>query len=101
MFTHTELFCLFPATTDAAAGADFVPLANVVGSEVSFADGETTANCVVTIIDDDLDECDEIIILTLDTAIGGGTVGTQGTHELTILDDDSEYSGIAYGCLPI
>jgi hypothetical protein len=48
-----------------------------------------------------LDECDEIIILTLDTAIGGGTVGAQGTHDLTIADVNSEYSGIVYGCLPI
>lgn len=96
------VFVLFPATTSATAGTDFTALANVVGSAVSFADTVATANCIVTITNDDENEPDEIITLTLDITLGGGTVGAQGTHDVTILRDpaECEYSGIGYGCLP-
>ena len=54
---------------------------------VEVAAGATAATVTVTIADDNPDEPDETVVLTL-TAGEGYTVGAAGIHTLTIVDDD-------------
>lgn len=57
---------------------------------VNFASGDTTAKSVIIpIVDDQIVEPSETINLTLGSATGGATLGTQKTATLTIVDNDS------------
>lgn len=55
---------------------------------VRFADGETTKNVVIPIIDDTLVESNETINLALTNPTGGATIGAQNTATLTVVEDD-------------
>lgn len=68
----------------AAAGADF---AAGTGTLV-FLPGETSKNVPVTMVNDSLSETNETVRITL-SASSNGTLGTQSSHMLTILDDET------------
>ncbi len=53
---------------------------------ISVATGRTSVNIPVVITDDDVEENNETVILTLESGTGY-TVGSPGTHTLTIVDD--------------
>ena len=68
----------------AASPMDFSALSNTV----QIASGTKTANISIPIIDDEADEPNETIILTLSDSFGY-KVGTPNVHTLTINDDDA------------
>lgn len=70
----------------ATAGADFTALA----AEVSWAAGETGARMVqIPLFDDNLQEGDETIRITLSAPVGAA-LGTPSTADLVLLDDERE-----------
>ncbi|MEO1244861.1 MAG: Calx-beta domain-containing protein [Pseudomonadota bacterium] len=69
----------------ATAGADY----RATTTTATFNDGETGSKIgTVGIFDDNDDEPDETIVLTLSSVTGGATVGAQGTATVRIVDDD-------------
>ena len=68
----------------AASAMDFSALSNIV----QITSGTKTANISIPIIDDNADEPNETIILTLSDGFGY-KVGTTNVHTLTINDDDA------------
>ena len=68
----------------AASAMDFTALSGTV----QITSGSNTANISIPIIDDEADEPNETIILTLDAGTGY-EVGTPNVHTLTINDDDA------------
>ena len=69
----------------ATAGEDYTAAAGTV----TFAVGQTTAVFGVDILDDTLDEADETLVLTLDSATGRATVdAVAASATMTLLDDD-------------
>ena len=68
----------------AASATDFTALSNTV----QIASGTKTANISIPLIDDEADEPNETIILTLSDSFGY-KVGTPNVHTLTINDDDA------------
>ena len=68
----------------AASATDFAALSNTV----QITSGTNTANISIPIIDDEADEPNENIILTLSDSFGY-KVGTPNVHTLTINDDDA------------
>ncbi len=61
---------------------------SITGSRViSVATGRTSVNIPIGITDDDVKESNETVILTLESGTGY-TVGSPGTHTLTIVDND-------------
>ncbi|MBX9579736.1 MAG: DUF4394 domain-containing protein [Gemmataceae bacterium] len=69
----------------ATAGADFT---DPGVTTVTFAAGETTQTITIPILDDNADEPDETIILSIGNPTGGATVGGDGTATVTITDND-------------
>ncbi|WP_304439300.1 Calx-beta domain-containing protein, partial [Anabaena sp. 4-3] len=55
---------------------------------VNFADGEASKTVTIPIVNDTIYEGDETLNLTLANPVGGGTLGTQTTATLTIVDND-------------
>ena len=49
---------------------------------------DTTANIVINVVDDLLDEYDETVVVTLEDPIINGTKGSPDVHTATILDND-------------
>lgn len=74
------------ATSDgsATAGSDYTASAGTL----NFADGETSQSFSVAILDDTLTEADEGFSVTLSNVIGGASLGTPATANVTITDDD-------------
>jgi uncharacterized repeat protein (TIGR01451 family) len=74
-------------TTDGSANApaDYADSDQVV----TFADGVTTMNINVPIVDDPTPEGSETVTLTLTSPTGGAVLGPQNTAVLTITDNDS------------
>ena len=68
----------------ATSTTDFAALSNTV----QITSGSNTANISIPIIDDEADESNETIILTLSDSFGY-KVGTPNIHTLTINDDDA------------
>ena len=68
----------------AASATDFSALSNTL----QITSGTKTANISIPIIDDNTDEPNETIVLTLDAGTGY-EVGTPNVHTLTINDDDA------------
>lgn len=50
--------------------------------------GQVRGEIALTMVDDNVDEDDETVIITIDS-VDQGTLGTPESHTLTILDDDS------------
>jgi len=73
------------ATSDgtAEAGSDYT----AASGTLSFAPGQTSQSFSVTILDDELDEQDEMLILTLSNPVNV-TLGAPSTATLTIVDND-------------
>jgi len=76
------------AATDgsASAGSDYL----ATSGTLTFGDGETGKNVVVTILDDMLVEGDETVLFTLSQPGGGAELGWPTQALLTVLDDDEE-----------
>jgi len=70
----------------ATAGEDF--LGETIGS-LSFADGETTNQFTIPIVNDVFLEGDELLRITLSNPQGGAILGGLTTSDLIIVDDDS------------
>ncbi len=68
----------------ATAGSDYVTAAGTL----NFAEGDTSKNFTVAILDDALVEGDETVNLVLSDPTGGALLGDPSSAELTILDDD-------------
>ena len=68
----------------ATAGQDYT----TASGTLIFADGITTQTFSVAINNDDIDEADETINLTLTNAAGSGSLGTPASAVLTIIDND-------------
>ncbi len=73
----------------ATGGTDFGP----VPATVTFADGQTTATVVIPITDDNLNEPNETVVLTLTNPTNGAVLGAQTTTTLTITDNDPAPAG--------
>ena len=70
---------------NATAGADY----SVTAGSLTFADGETSKTVAVPIINDNIDEPDETLILTLsDFNASGAAAGSLSSAILTIADND-------------
>jgi hypothetical protein len=70
----------------ATAGQDYTP----VTGTLTWADGDSAPKSfTVPIIDDNLQEANETVNVTLSNATGGATVGTPGASVLTIVDNDT------------
>lgn len=67
---------------EATAGADFVPLDEVV----TFAEGQSTAQLAVRLLDDNVSEGIETISLQLSNPTGGSVLGDQVTSVFEIFD---------------
>jgi hypothetical protein len=77
------------ATADggATAGDDY----EAASGMLSWADGETGLKTFeVPILEDDLEEGNESVLLTLSDPVGGVEIGGEGDSELLILDNDAE-----------
>lgn len=71
---------------DALAGSDYVTKAGTV----TFADGETSKNITITILNDNIQEINEFFNVTLNNASGSATLGLKTIAEVTIIDDDGQ-----------
>jgi hypothetical protein len=83
------------ATADggATAGDDY----EAASGMLSWADGEDGVKTFeVPILEDDLEEGNESVLLTLSDPVGGVAIGDQGDSELLILDNDAA----AVTCVP-
>ncbi|WYM00653.1 MAG: Calx-beta domain-containing protein [Gloeotrichia echinulata CP02] len=60
---------------------------------VNFANGETSKTVTIPIVNDTKFEPNETINLTLTNPLGGATLGTQTTAQLTIINDDAPQPG--------
>jgi YD repeat-containing protein len=76
------------AAGSATAGEDYLaaPIA------VQLANGETSKTVVIPVLNDTRIEPNETVLLTLEQATGGATIGTQSSATLTIVDDDTQIS---------
>jgi Ca2+-binding RTX toxin-like protein len=81
---------LTPSSGSAIAPYDYIksPIT------VIFANGETSQNIGIPLVNDIANESDETIYLTLSNPTGGATLGTQINAVITIVDDDfaSQYA---------
>ena len=68
----------------ASSGGDFSP----ASATLNFADGETSKDVTVTIVNDDINERDEFANLFLNTVNGTGALGTPTVATLNITNDD-------------
>ena len=67
------------------SAADYTATAGTL----TFGPGETSAQFTVPIVDDNLDEPDEVVVVSLSNPTPGGTtLGAQSTGTVTIIDDD-------------
>ena len=89
---HAPLSLAYLVGGTATSGDDFAPLAG----SVQVAAGATSVNIPVSIFDDELDERDETVMLTLKPA-AGYAVGAQKVHTLTITDNDTPEISITGG----
>jgi CSLREA domain-containing protein len=69
----------------ATGGADYTPASGVL----TFADGQTVQSFDIAISNDQLDEVNETVNLSLSNPTGGALLGGQTTAALRILDDDA------------
>ena len=75
----------------AVAGSDY----NAASGQLTFADGETAKNIVVTILDDSIVDPDETFEVTILNPQGGATLGEVTTTVVTI-DDDEKPGAFAF-----
>jgi CSLREA domain-containing protein len=67
------------------ANTDYSP----VSGTINWADGDTASKTfTIPLVDDNLDEPDETVGMTLSNPTGGATLGNQSTATLTIIDND-------------
>ena len=68
----------------AVAGQDY----NAASGTVTFADGQTTADVVISLIDDADIESAEAFSLSISNAVGGATLGAVVSQEISLTSDD-------------
>jgi Domain of unknown function (DUF4394)/Calx-beta domain/Domain of unknown function (DUF4214) len=73
------------AGSTATPGTDFT----LSTTTVQFAAGETSKTFTVNVIDDNLNEANETVVLTLQPVLNGVGVGTPNTETITITDNDA------------
>ena len=72
----------------ATSGSDFQSVSGVL----TWADGDSGSKSFqIPILDDQLDEADETIVLTLSSAAGGAALGSPASTMLTIRDNDGSH----------
>ena len=60
---------------------------------VTFTAPSTAPQCItITLLDDDIYEGDETFTATISSVSPGGTIGTQDTTTITIVDNDSKFN---------
>jgi CSLREA domain-containing protein len=70
----------------ATTNTDYTPASGTL----SWADGDTANKTfTIAIVDDNLDEPNETVVMTLSNPTGGATLGNQSTAPLTIIDNDA------------
>lgn len=74
----------FSVSGTASDPADYT----ITASPVTIPAGTTTVDIIVTVIDNEIDESDETVIITLGSPTGA-ILGTTSVHTLTITDDDT------------
>lgn len=77
-------FTVNGGSTATGAGTDY----SISGSPLSITAGSTTANIIITIVGDTLDETNETVIVDMGTPVNA-TQGATTTHTATITDDDT------------
>ena len=83
--TATVQVRLDAANTTATNGTDFT---FITPTTLTFTAGTTSQTVTVTVNGDTQPEADEAVALTLTNASTGNSVGSPGTHTLTITNDD-------------
>ncbi|MDQ2771708.1 MAG: endonuclease [Bacteroidota bacterium] len=105
--TYTVTLSLAPAATaattvqvnldamssTATAGSDFT---FITPTTVTFPAGATSQTITITVNGDTQPEADETVVLTLTNPSTGNSVGSPGTHTLTILNDDGPAPTVAF-----
>ena len=69
----------------AVSGQDFT----AASGTITFADGQTTADIVISLIDDADVEATEAFSLTISNAVGGATLGAVVSQEISLTSDDA------------
>ncbi|MCC2548615.1 endonuclease [Hymenobacter sp. BT175] len=97
-FTYTATINVTPAPTSPLTVQVAADVANSTASSPSdytfstqtltFAAGQTSQTVTVTVIGDATPEADETVLLTLQNASTGGSIGGPAVHTLTITNDD-------------
>ena len=81
----TVQVALNAASSTATAGTDFTFASPTT---VTFPAGSTSQTVTLTVAGDTQPEADETVVLTLSSPSTGNSVGSPGTHTLTITNDD-------------
>ena len=81
------------ANSTATAGTDF---AFTTPTTVTFPAGSTSQTVTITVNGDTQPEADETVVLTLTNPSTGNSVGSPGTHTLTITNDDGPAPTLAF-----
>ena len=79
--------------TNATSGTDFTFTSPTV---VTFAAGQTSQTVSLSIVGDTKPELDENVVLKLQNATGGASVGTPASFSLTITNDDGNPPSVAF-----
>lgn len=89
----TVQVALDAAGSTATAGTDFAFASPVT---LTFPAGATSQTVTVAVTGDLQPEADETVVLTLASPSAGTSVGSPGTHTLTILNDDGPVPTVAF-----
>ncbi|MBD2722304.1 endonuclease [Hymenobacter armeniacus] len=81
------------ANSTATAGSDFTFASPAT---VTFPAGSTSQTVTVTVTGDTQPEADETVVLTLTNPSTGNSVGSPGSHTLTITNDDGPAPTVAF-----
>jgi len=89
----TVQVALDAASSTATSGTDF---SFATPTTVTFPAGSTSQTVTVTVTGDTQPEADETVVLNLTSPSTGNSVGSPGTHALTITNDDGPAPTVAF-----